>query len=98
MKKARIHLLSAKGDTVYPGTDNADPLRYFGQRFVDAGLGADTPGNPVLERAIKAVTKKKLPNAAFDDATLNMLDQNIKLFSKSIWIRIAQALKLDVKC
>jgi hypothetical protein len=99
-ENGQIHLLSARPDdpeyTVYPGTDNPDPLRYFGQRFVETGLGEDTPGNSVLLSAIKIVTKNsKLTSADFDDATLDLLDQNIKLFVPPQWIRIAQALKLD---
>jgi hypothetical protein len=93
----RIRLLSARGDTVYPGTDNPDPLRYFGQRFV-ADLGADTPGNSVLVSAMREVTKKKVTNADFNDATLNLLDQNINLFKPEDWIKVAKALKLDVCC
>ncbi|MFZ2404896.1 MAG: hypothetical protein WAW41_07140 [Methylobacter sp.] len=91
-----IHLLSAQGDTVYPGTDNPNPLRYFGQRFVEAGLGADTPGNAALTRAVRDVTKKRITNASFNDATLNLLDQNINLFSADDWIKVAKALKLDI--
>jgi hypothetical protein len=102
-ENGKLHLLSAReldenGNpyTVYPGTTSSDPLKYFGQRFVDAGLGSDTTGNSALKRAIEAVTNKELSNAAFDDATLNTLDQKIKLFSDSDWLEIAEALKLDV--
>jgi hypothetical protein len=92
----RIRLLSARGDTVYPGTDNPDPLRYFGQRPVEGGLGEDTPGNAVLLSAVRKVTKnKKLASANFDDATLNLLDQNINLFKPEDWIKVADALLLD---
>lgn len=92
----RIRLLSARGDTVYPGTDNPDPLRYFGQRFVEAGLDPETPGNAALLFAVRKVTEnKKLASADFDDATLNLLDQNINLFKPEDWIKIAEALLLD---
>ncbi|HEY9686930.1 MAG TPA: hypothetical protein V6C52_08160 [Coleofasciculaceae cyanobacterium] len=91
----RIHLLSAQGDTVYPGTTNSDPLRYFGQRFVEAGLGADTPGNAALTRAVRDVTGQRVSNASFNDATLNLLDQNINDLSPNDWIKVANALKLN---
>jgi hypothetical protein len=85
----------ARGDTVYPDTDNPDPLRYFAQRFVDAGLGVETPGNAVLLSALRKVTGKKLASANFDDAALNLLDQNINLFKPEDWIKIAESLLLD---
>jgi hypothetical protein len=92
----RIRLLSARGDTVYPDTDNPDPLRYFAQRFVDLGLGAETLGNTVLLSAVrKVIQNKKLPSADFDEATLNLLDQNINLFKPEDWIKVADALLLD---
>jgi hypothetical protein len=94
----RIHLLIAQGYTVYPDTDSPDPLRYFGQRFVEAGLGVDTQGNSVLVSAMRKVTGKKLASANFDDATLNLLDQNINFFKPEDWIKVAKALKLDVCC
>jgi hypothetical protein len=90
-----IHILSSNTDNVYPGSSN--PLPYFGYGFVSAGLGADTPGNPVLRADLFSISKTASPNANFDMSTLNFLDQKINIaFRPSEWIRLAKIMKLDV--
>lgn len=89
----RIHFLQAQSN-VLPGA--SIPLPYFAYGFVNGGLGDAAPGNAVLSYAVQKVTGKSIINAQFDEATLNLLDQNINLFSPAQWVAIARALKLDV--
>jgi hypothetical protein len=91
-EEGHIRLLVSRGN-VFPGGSIA--LEYFAALFEP--LGADTPGNETLERLLEAVTRLALNSPDFDDATVNLLDQNINLFSPAQWVFIAHALKLDLR-
>ena len=90
-----IHLLEGRNEDIWPGSNSS--VDYLAQKFVEAGLGLDTPGNEALLYSMRKLTgNKKLAKAGFDDDTLILLDKNINaLFSPEDWIALAEALKLD---
>jgi hypothetical protein len=92
--QGNIRLLTAQGNNVYPGSNN--PLPYFGFPFVSAGLGQSTPGNAALQTALQHITGQSVPNANFDNATVDLLDQNLNLFTPDQVVRLADILKLDL--
>jgi hypothetical protein len=49
-----------------------------------------------LEIALEKITRQPVASADFDEATVNLLDQNINLFSPAQWVRIARVLELDI--
>jgi hypothetical protein len=90
-----IHLLEGRDEDIWPGSNSS--VDYLAQKFVEAGLGLDTPGNEALLYSMRKLTgNKKLAKASFDDDTLILLDKNINaLLSPEDWIALAEALKLD---
>lgn len=90
-----IHLLEGRDEDIWPGSNSS--VDYLAQKFVEAGLGLDTPGNEALLYSMRKLTgNKKLAKANFDDETLILLDENINaLLSPEDWIALAEALKLD---
>lgn len=90
----RIRLFSERGQ-VFPGSTTSGS-KCFGCGFVEIGLGYPTPGNDYLTNIMRRVTRTSIASAAFDDATLDLLDQNINVFSAVEWVKVAKALKLDL--
>jgi hypothetical protein len=90
-----IHLLEGRDEDIWPGSNSS--VDYLAQKFVEAGLGLDTPGNEALLYSMRKLTGNiKLAKADFDDDTLILLDENINtLLSPEDWIALAEALKLD---
>ena len=93
--QGKLRLLEGNGN-VYPGSANTLP--FFAAAF-DQSVRSDSPGNPALQQMLGNVVGSgvTVPAAArFDDATINLLDQNQKLLSPYKLVQLARILKLNL--
>ncbi|MFD4247006.1 hypothetical protein ACFWP3_36285 [Streptomyces sp. NPDC058525] len=89
----RLGLFTANGPNVYPG---GTPLPYFAAAFPSGG--PDTPGNATLRATLRLIAGPGAvppPSAAFDDATLEFVDENQGLSSRDV-LRTARNLRLAI--
>lgn len=84
-----LRLTTAQGNVLPGGTPTAN----FAAPFQP--LGADTPGNANLNAMVSKVTGGKT-SSGFSTNTVNLLDQNQKLFNPSQVVGLAAILKLKV--
>ncbi|MDD5633133.1 MAG: hypothetical protein PHI13_14060 [Methylococcales bacterium] len=90
-----IHIFdNQRGLPIFP--NSIDPSTYYGQGWVDEGLGPDTPGNNVLDHAIAVLEHSQMePPLNFDDSTLQRLDADTnQVFIARSWLRFATDLQL----
>lgn len=99
-ERGRQRLTHSTGN-VLPGA--AIPLPSFGAAFLgttpDGGTGTDptsTPGNPNLDFYLGAITRTRQTGAAFNTATVELLDRHQAWATPSERIRLARLLKLRV--
>jgi len=80
---------------IFPGSPHS--LSSYMQLFSgSSNFGFPSPGNGLLVAEVRRITKLPTISASFDLSTIDLLDQNLNLFSALQWIRIANALKLDL--
>ncbi len=82
--------LTAFKDLVPPNEVNPD---------ANGVVQQESPGNSLMNQLLSKITGlpvAKLANANFDSNTINLLDQNQKLFSSQDIIKLANALKLNL--
>lgn len=88
-----LGLFEANGPNVYPG---GTPLPFFAAAFPSGG--PNTPGNATLRATLQRIAdpgSAPPPNAGFDDATVEFIDENQGLTSREV-LRTAQILRLDI--
>jgi hypothetical protein len=89
-ENGNLRILTSDSPNLYPG---GTALPTFATPFPGGG---DTPGNAYLQQMLSKVTGQNVANAGFNDATVNLIDQNQKLFSPTETLGLAAILRLDV--
>jgi hypothetical protein len=86
---------TAQAGNVFPG---GRTLNNYGDAFRAPNgqpISDSSPGNETFRKVLKAVTGVNLPDANFDAAADNAIDQNQILFSPNNLVQLAKILKLN---